>query len=61
MVLSAISGAKNKMIGPDTFRKEAAGDMRKEVIARIYVEYQKRLKKNNALDFDDLLVKQWSF
>jgi len=57
MVLSAISGAKNTLTGPDTYRKEAAGDLRKETIARIYVEYQKRLQKNNALDFDDLLVK----
>ena len=36
---------------------EAKGDFRQEKIAQAYVEYQKELKKNNALDFDDLLVK----
>lgn len=56
-VLSEISGAKNKMIGPEGYKKLALGDFRKETIGRIYVEYQKRLFKNNALDFDDLLVK----
>lgn len=56
-VLSEISSAKNKMIGPEAFKKAAMGDYRKEIIGRIYVEYQKRLFKNNALDFDDLLVK----
>jgi len=56
-VLAEISGAKNKMIGPEGFKKAAVGDFRKEIIGRIYVEYQKRLFKNNALDFDDLLVK----
>jgi DNA helicase-2/ATP-dependent DNA helicase PcrA len=56
-VLSEISGAKNKLITAQAYKKEAIGDMRKEVISRIYDEYQKRLKNNNALDFDDLLVK----
>ncbi len=56
-VLSEISGAKNKLIGVDTYRREAQGDMRKETISRIFVEYQKRLRNYNALDFDDLLVK----
>ena len=56
-VLSEISSCKNKLIGPQTFKKESIGDMRKETISRVYVEYQKRLKRNNALDFDDLLVK----
>lgn len=56
-VLSEISSAKNKMIGPEGYKKAAMGDYRKEMIGRIYVEYQKRLFKNNALDFDDLLVK----
>jgi DNA helicase II / ATP-dependent DNA helicase PcrA len=56
-VLSEISGAKNKMIGPEGYKKLAVGDFRKETIGKIFVEYQKRLFKNNALDFDDLLVK----
>ncbi len=56
-ILSEISSQKNQLIGPDTYRKSTMGDMRKEVYARVYMEYQKRLTKNNALDFDDLLFK----
>lgn len=56
-VVAEISSQKNQMIGPDTFKKAVVGDMRKETIARIYTAYQKELQKNNALDFDDLLVK----
>lgn len=54
-ILSAISGAKNKLIGPDAYKQQVMGDFRKEVYARMYEFYQDRLKKNNALDFDDLL------
>lgn len=57
MILSEISSAKNQLIGPKAFQKQADGDMRKEIISRVYIEYQKRLLKNNALDFDDLLCK----
>ncbi|WZL81830.1 DNA helicase PcrA [Vallitaleaceae bacterium 9-2] len=57
MILSEISSAKNQLIGPKAFQKQAEGDMRKEVISRVYKEYQQRLVKNNALDFDDLLCK----
>ncbi len=57
MILSEISSAKNQLIGPKEFQRQAQGDMRKEVISRVYQEYQKRLLKNNALDFDDLLCK----
>jgi len=56
-VLSEISGAKNKLIGPPAYRLQAEGDLRKETISKLYSEYQKRLRDNNALDFDDLLVK----
>lgn len=54
-ILSAISSAKNELIGQDAYKQMAAGDMRKEIYSRMYDFYQDRLKKNNALDFDDLL------
>ena len=56
-VMSAISDAKNKMVSPEQMSVEASGDYRKMQIAGLYTEYQSLLKKNNALDFDDLLVK----
>ncbi len=58
-VLGVISSAKNEMISPEEFMLSAksAGDSRLQRIGELYMEYQKRLKKNNALDFDDLLVK----
>ena len=57
MLLNMISHAKDEYISPNEFLLEAKGDFRQEKIAQAYVEYQKELKKNNALDFDDLLVK----
>lgn len=56
-LLGAISKAKDELIGPMQFRINAQGDYSKEKIAKVYEEYQKRLKNNNALDFDDLIVK----
>lgn len=58
-VLGIISSAKNELIGPDEFAMNAriSGDFRMQKIAELYREYQAQLKKNNALDFDDLLVK----
>ena len=56
-VLSRISSAKNDRITADEFEKQAGSDFREKKIAQIYREYQSELKKNNALDFDDLLVK----
>ena len=58
-VLGVISAAKNEMISPEEFllSAKADGDSRLQRIGELYMEYQKRLKKNNALDFDDLLVK----
>ena len=55
--LSAISSAKDELIGPEEYMARAAGDYGRERCARIYQEYQKRLKANNALDFDDLIFK----
>mgnify|MGYP001623012452 FL=1 len=56
-LLSAISSAKNEMISPQEFRLEAEGDFSRKKIAEVYEEYEKQLQANNALDFDDLLVK----
>jgi DNA helicase-2/ATP-dependent DNA helicase PcrA len=56
-VLHQISTAKNNMIEPDVFYQQSIGDYRKMKIAEIYAEYQKQLRENNALDFDDLLIK----
>lgn len=57
MLLNVVSHAKDEYISPEEFRLKAQGDFRQEKIAQIYLEYQKELKKNNALDFDDLIVK----
>ncbi|MEG1902639.1 MAG: UvrD-helicase domain-containing protein [Clostridium sp.] len=56
-VLSAISSAKDEMVTPEEFELNAGGDFRQKQIAQIYKAYQKELKKNNALDFDDLIAK----
>ena len=55
-LLSAISAAKNEMISPEQYRKDALGDWKLQKYARVYEEYQEQLRKNNAMDFDDLLV-----
>ncbi len=55
-VLSVISSAKDELIGPDEFERSAGRDYKQHKIAELYQEYQKRLKANNALDFDDLIV-----
>ena len=57
MLLSVISSAKNEMILPDEFELNAGGDFSQQKIAKAYREYEAQLKANNALDFDDLLVK----
>ena len=56
-VLSEISSAKNEYKSPLDYRNEYGSNFRNQRIADIYERYQKRLKENNALDFDDLLVK----
>ncbi len=58
-VLNKISSLKNAYISPEDFRKQcrAEGNFRDETLVRLYEVYQNELKKNNALDFDDLLVK----
>ena len=56
-LLSVISSAKNEMILPNEFELNAGGDFGQQQMAKVYREYEAQLKSNNALDFDDLLVK----
>lgn len=56
-IMAAISSAKNELIGPEEYEINVMGDFSKRKIALAYKEYQKELKKNNALDFDDLIMK----
>lgn len=56
-LLAAISSAKNEMILPAEYELNAGGDYGKQKIAKVYREYEAQLKANNALDFDDLLVR----
>lgn len=57
MIMAEISRAKEQFVSPSEYDREASGQYRKMQIARIYTEYQERLKQSNALDFDDLLYK----
>lgn len=60
MLLAAISSAKDEMISPEEYRLNMIADsqdLNKKTVARVYEAYQKQLHQNNALDFDDLLVK----
>ena len=52
-----ISNFKNHMITPDDYEENIAKTLAERKIARIYREYNKRLKENNSMDFDDLLLK----
>lgn len=54
-VLSEISNGKNDMIEPKAYQVKYNGDFRKEKIGEVYELYQKKLKENNALDFDDII------
>jgi len=54
-VLSEISNAKNEMLEPEQYTARSNGDFRKEKIATVYELYQKKLKENNAIDFDDII------
>lgn len=56
-ILAAISSAKDELVGPEEYEMNVMADFSKKKIALAYKEYQKELKKNNALDFDDLIVK----
>ncbi|MDN3017391.1 DNA helicase PcrA [Paenibacillus sp. BSR1-1] len=54
-LLGAISSAKNELIDPEEFAKTAGGFF-EQTVSEVYTEYQKRLRKNQALDFDDLIM-----
>ena len=56
-LLSAISSAKDELVGVREYELSAAGDYNKSIYAKVYREYQETLQKNNALDFDDIIVK----
>ncbi|MCD8068998.1 MAG: UvrD-helicase domain-containing protein, partial [Lachnospiraceae bacterium] len=56
-VLSAISSAKDELISPNEFWLNAGGDFTQKKIAEAYIEYQRVLRKNNVMDFDDIIVK----
>ncbi|NEU31696.1 DNA helicase PcrA [bacterium LRH843] len=55
-ILGTISSAKNELKKPKAFAQTAAGPY-EQTVADVYTEYQKQLKKNHALDFDDLIMK----
>ena len=54
-VLSEISNSKNEMLTPVQYELRTNGELRKEKIAKVYELYQRKLKENNALDFDDII------
>ena len=56
-LLAAISSAKNELVNPMEFELNVLGDFGKKKIAEAYKEYQRQLQSNNALDFDDLIMK----
>lgn len=56
-ILSEISSAKNELIPPEEYALTIMGDYRKEKIGAAYREYQAALRRNNAMDFDDLIMK----
>ncbi len=56
-IMGAISAAKDELVSVREYELEASSDFNKSVYAKVYREYQDTLKKNNALDFDDIIVK----
>lgn len=56
LIGSEISKAKDNMKSPEDYEKQGYGDFRKEQIAKVYMEYQKILKANDAIDFDDIIM-----
>ncbi|HET7579921.1 MAG TPA: DNA helicase PcrA [Bacillales bacterium] len=55
-ILGTISSAKNKLKTASDFARDMAGDLYEQVVSEVYTEYEKRLRKNHALDFDDLIM-----
>ncbi len=56
-IMGAISSAKDELVDVRQYELDAAWDFNKSIYAKVYREYQETLKKNNALDFDDIIVK----
>ena len=57
MVAARISDAKNELIGPARYAETAGKDPVSRIVAEAYVEYDKRMRASNALDFDDLILR----
>lgn len=55
--INAISNAKNELKNPEQYADEVSKEYNRRIFGEVYKEYQKRLKQNNALDFDDLIMK----
>lgn len=55
-LIGSISSAKNELISPKQFAKEASADPYEQLVSDVYDEYQNRLRKNSSLDFDDLIM-----
>ncbi len=55
--LNAISHAKDELLSPSAYREQMDNDFIRQKTAQVYTEYQQMLQKNNALDFDDLIMK----
>ena len=56
-LLAQISHAKDQLVSPEEFELNSQGDYSKMRVAEVYKEYQTQLRRNNALDFDDLIMK----
>ncbi|WP_145800482.1 DNA helicase PcrA, partial [Bacillus paralicheniformis] len=54
-ILGSISSAKNELIDPEEYEKTAGGFF-EQVVSDVYKDYQKKLRKNQSLDFDDLIM-----
>lgn len=54
-IRNKISGAKNELVYPDEYEKFVCGDF-EEIVYKVYRRYEERLKSNNSVDFDDLLI-----
>ena len=54
-ILAEISNAKNDMLTPEKYEEIANGDYRREITSKVYYLYQKKLRENNAIDFDDII------
>ena len=56
-IKASIEGAKNELIGPREYSGLASGYFQQEIVTKVYQEYEKKLQKHSALDFEDLLAK----